>query len=184
MVTYGDGSEFYRIDCNNDTRLFCLNEMSIDSAKVNARFLRNQSAYKKFLAHAEIKKLIPRLTSVAKAAYEKTDCLQCAACCKNYSPRFKAPDLKRISKFIGMKESELIAQYLHRDEDGDFVLNNTPCVFLGKDNYCTIYEVRPSDCHRFPYVDEDVLLKRKELTLKNASFCPIVQDALEALMKA
>ncbi|MEO5582341.1 MAG: YkgJ family cysteine cluster protein, partial [Saprospiraceae bacterium] len=149
--------------------------MRIDPDQVNVRFLKNQSAYKKFLARAEIKKLIPKLALVAKAAYAKTDCLQCAACCKNYSPRFKAPDLKRISKFLGMKESELISKHLHRDEDGDFVLNSTPCVFLGADNYCTIYDVRPSDCHRFPYVDEDVLLKRKELTLKNASFCPIVQ---------
>lgn len=155
----------------------------INSNKVNDRYIKNQSAYKKFLASADIKKLIPKLEVLAEAAYKKTDCLQCAACCKNYSPRFKAPDLKRISKYLNIRESELIAQFLHRDEDGDYVLNTKPCTFLGADNYCSIYEVRPSDCHRFPYVDEDVLLKRTALTIKNASFCPIVQDTLESLMK-
>lgn len=158
-------------------------ESPIDPLKVRDRFLKHQSVYKKFLGQADIKKLLPSLDQVSVAAYAKTDCLQCAACCKNYSPRFKGPDIRRISKYLGMKETELIDRYLHRDEDGDFVLNEKPCAFLGNDNYCSIYDVRPSDCHRFPYVDEDVLLKRKELTLKNASFCPIVQDALDTLMK-
>lgn len=155
----------------------------VDPLKVRDRFLKNQTAYKKFLAHADTRKLLPELDAAADEAYTKTNCLHCAACCKNYSPRFKGPDTRRISKYLGLKETELIDRYLHRDEDGDFVLNEKPCVFLGKDNYCSIYEVRPSDCHRFPYVDEDVLLKRKELTLKNASFCPIVQDTLDTLMK-
>lgn len=73
--------------------------------------------------------------------------------------------------------------YLYRDEDGDYVMKTTPCAFLGQDNRCSIYEARPSDCQRFPYIDEDVFLKRKELTLKNLSFCPIAQDMLEKLME-
>ncbi len=48
-------------------------------------------------------------------------------------------------------------------------------------NFCSIYEVRPSDCVRFPYTDEDVLLKRQNITLKNSTFCPIVYYVLEAL---
>ena len=46
-------------------------------------------------------------------AFEKIDCLQCAACCKNYSPRFKTPDVKRISKHLGIKESVFIETYLN-----------------------------------------------------------------------
>ena len=109
------------------------------------------------------------------------DCLQCAACCKNYSPRFKTPDVKRIAKHLNLKESEFIAAYLRVDEDGDFVVKRTPCPFLGSDNHCTIYNVRPSDCARFPYTDEDVLVKRPALTLKNATFCPIVYQVLDRL---
>jgi len=109
------------------------------------------------------------------------DCLSCAACCKNYSPRFKTPDIKRISKVLRMKESAFIDTYLRLDDECDYVVKQSPCPFLGADNFCSIYEDRPSDCSRFPYTDEDVLLLRKNITLKNASFCPAVFVALEKL---
>jgi uncharacterized protein len=79
-----------------------------------------------------------------------------------------------------------IDTYLRVDEDGDFVVKSSPCPFLGSDNFCSIYEVRPSDCSRFPYTDEDVIFKRQNLTLKNATFCPItyyVLDKLEQQLK-
>jgi uncharacterized protein len=153
----------------------------IDPAKVKEKFEKNKQVYKKTLDQINIKKAIPLLNDLADEAYIKHDCLQCAACCKNYSPRFKAPDIKRISKYIGMKETEMMDKYLHRDADGDFVLNEKPCTFLQSDNTCSIYEVRPSDCERFPYVQEDVFLKRKELTMKNLSFCVIAQEVLKGL---
>ena len=81
-----------------------------------------------------------------------------------------------------MKEGDFINTYLFVDSEGDYVLKQKPCPFLAADNYCSIYEERPSDCHRFPYTDEDVLLKRQPLTLKNSSFCPIVYFVLEKLM--
>ena len=61
------------------------------------------------------------------------------------------------------------------------MVKKTPCPFLGNDNYCSIYEVRPSDCARFPYTDEDVIIKRPALTIKNSTFCPIVYYVLEGL---
>jgi Fe-S-cluster containining protein len=83
-----------------------------------------------------------------------------------------------------MKEGVFIEKYLQEDQEGDFVLQRTPCAFLGEDNYCSIYEDRPSDCRRFPYTDEDVLVKRVPLTLKNTSFCPITYVVIERLMEA
>jgi Fe-S-cluster containining protein len=82
-----------------------------------------------------------------------------------------------------MKEGAFIEKYLLLDEDGDYVVNSKPCPFLGADNYCSIYENRPSDCARFPYTAEDVLLKRPQLTQKNSTFCPIVYFVLENLIK-
>jgi len=116
-------------------------------------------------------------------AFSKVDCLKCANCCKNYSPRFKTPDIKRISKHLKLKESVFIDTYLKLDEDGDYVVKSKPCPFLGSDNFCSIYEQRPSDCVRFPYTDEDVIFKRPALTLKNSSFCPIVFYVLESLLE-
>jgi uncharacterized protein len=142
----------------------------------------HQKEYKRFLQRAEKNKVLRQLPDLHEEAVEKVDCLQCANCCKNYSPRFKTPDIKRISKHLGMKEGEFIETYLRIDEDGDYVVTAKPCPFLGTDNYCRIYEARPSDCERFPYTDEDVILKRPHLTIKNSTFCPITYFVLEKLM--
>jgi uncharacterized protein len=140
-----------------------------------------QKKFKNFLERANKNKVLGQLPGLHEEAFQKIDCLQCAACCKNYSPRFKTPDVKRISKYLRMRESEFIDTYLNVDEEGDFVAKKTPCPFLGGDNKCSIYDVRPSDCARFPYTDEDVLIKRQKLTLKNASFCPITYFVLDRL---
>lgn len=141
----------------------------------------SQKKFKSFLERADKNKVLRQLPALHEEAFEKVDCLSCAACCKNYSPRFKTPDVKRISKHLRLRESEFIDQYLNVDEDGDFVAKSAPCPFLGSDNKCSIYDVRPSDCARFPYTDEDVLIKRQKLTLKNASFCPITYYVLDKL---
>jgi Fe-S-cluster containining protein len=146
------------------------------------RSAEHQKQYKQFLQRADKNKVLRQLPDLHEEAFEKIDCLECANCCKNYSPRFKMPDIKRISKFLGMKEGELIDNYLVMDNEGDYVTRQKPCPFLGSDNFCSIYEARPSDCHRFPYTDEDILLKRPLITLKNSTFCPIVYFVLEKLM--
>ena len=142
----------------------------------------HQKQYKNYLQKADKNKVLEKLPALHEEAFKKIDCLQCANCCKNYSPRFKTPDIKRISKHLKIKEGDFIETYLKLDEDGDYVVKSTPCPFLGEDNYCSIYETRPSDCHRFPYTNEDVIIKRQSLTLKNSTFCPIVYYVLEELM--
>jgi Fe-S-cluster containining protein len=142
---------------------------------------RHQKQYKQFLKKADVRKTIKLLPALHKQAFEKINCLDCAGCCKNYSPRFKTPDIKRISKHLKLKESQFIETYLRLDEEGDYVVKTAPCPFLGAGNLCGIYEVRPSDCARFPYTDEDVLLRRPQITLKNAEFCPAVFYVLEKL---
>jgi uncharacterized protein len=146
-----------------------------------------QKDYRNFLEKAAKpairNQVLARLPELHEEAFRHIDCLKCANCCKHYSPRFKTPDIKRIARHLRLKESELIERYLRLDEDGDYVVKSTPCPFLGADNYCSIYEVRPSDCERFPYTDEDVLVRRPALTQKNSTFCPIVYWVLERLME-
>jgi Fe-S-cluster containining protein len=140
--------------------------------------------YRQFLQRADKNTVLKQLPGLHDEAFSKIDCLKCANCCKQFSPRFKTPDIKRISKHLRMRESEFIDKYLKVDEEGDFVVKSTPCPFLGADNFCSIYEERPSDCRRFPYTDEDVFIKRPALTEKNSSFCPITYFVLEKLMQA
>ncbi len=147
-----------------------------------------QKEYRRFLQNADKKgeknRVLDQLPALHEEAFQRIDCLKCANCCKNYSPRFKTPDIKRIAKHLKMRESDFIERYLRLDEEGDYVVKTTPCPFLGPDNYCSIYEVRPSDCERFPYTDEDVLIKRPALTQKNTTFCPIAYYVVEKLIEA
>ncbi len=140
--------------------------------------------FQNFLKRVDKRKILKQLPDLHEAAFEKVNCLDCARCCKNYSPRFKMPDIKRISKYLRIKETLFIDTYLSMDQEGDYVSNTKPCPFLGKDNACSIYEHRPSDCQRFPYTDEDVFFKRAAITMKNAEFCPIVHDVMHGLLTA
>lgn len=140
--------------------------------------------YRKFLHRANKNTVLKQLPELNEQAFEKIDCLQCANCCKNYSPRFTPPDIRRISKYLGMKEGDFRDRYLRVDEDGDNVLQQMPCSFLQEDNTCSIYEVRPTDCARFPYMDDDFMLRRQPMALKNISFCPITYYVIEKLIEA
>jgi len=159
-------------------------EHRVISAGWEKKSANRQKIYKRYLDKANKNVLLKKLPAIHEEAFSKIDCLQCANCCKNYSPRFKTPDIKRISKHLKMRESDFIETYLKVDEDGDFVGKSTPCPFLGENNFCSIYDHRPSDCHRFPYTDEDVFFKRQQLSLKNSTFCPITYYVLEKLVAA
>ena len=159
-----------------------MTEINLDNWKKTSD--DHQKVYKNYLQRADKKKVLKQLPDLDEQAYEAIDCLQCGNCCRNHSPRFKTPDIKRISKHLKMKEGEFIETYLRLDNDGDYVNKTTSCQFLGADNYCSIYEDRPSDCARYPYTAEDVLIKRSALTLKNTMVCPIVVHVLEKLIAA
>ncbi len=156
-----------------------MSESMLDNWEIKSK--EKLKVYKGFLQKANKNAVLKVLPELHDAAFEKIDCLSCGNCCKGYSPRFKTPDIKRISKSLGLRESIFIDKYLALDQEGDYVLKSKPCPFLGQNNFCSIYEDRPSDCKRFPYTDEDVFFKRQTLTLTNSSFCPAVYFVLEKL---
>lgn len=80
----------------------------IESGSWKKKSGENQKKYKQFLQRADKNKVLKQLPQLHEEAFSKIDCLSCAACCKNYSPRFKTPDIKRISRHLKMRESELI----------------------------------------------------------------------------
>ena len=85
--------------------------------------------------------------------FKRTNCLECANCCKTTGPLFTDKDIERISKHFKMKPQQFIDAYLRVDEDNDYVLQAVPCTFLGADNYCSVYEVRPKACREYPHTD-------------------------------
>ena len=116
-------------------------------------------------------------------AFQKIDCLSCANCCKTTSPIFRDVDINRIAKHLKLKSVQFVEQYLHLDEDQDYVLNTAPCSFLGDDNKCDIYEVRPQACREYPHTDRKNMFQILDLTYKNTLVCPAVNDVVENLKK-
>ncbi|MCW3467449.1 YkgJ family cysteine cluster protein [Chitinophaga nivalis] len=145
-----------------------------DKQKANKQFLQKLQTRR----GKGVEKLLPELHD---EAFSKIDCLECGNCCKSISPRFKGPDVKRIAKYLGMKEGNFVDTYLRLDNDGDYVVKFSPCPFLGADNYCGIYDVRPGDCENYPYTDSYDFFKRPNITFANSTICPAVYYVLERL---
>jgi uncharacterized protein len=117
------------------------------------------------------------------AEFKKTDCLKCANCCKTTGPLFTLADIERVSKHLRQKPQQFIMQYLRIDEDQDYVLQGVPCGFLGDDNTCFIYDVRPKACREFPHTDRKKFQQITDLTLKNVAICPAAYNIVEEMKK-
>lgn len=116
-------------------------------------------------------------------AFEEIDCLNCANCCKTTSPAIRENDLDRLAKGLRMKPSQVVEKYLHLDDDGDYVVNTAPCPFLGSDNYCSVYEHRPTACREYPHTDRKRFHQVLDLTLKNTAICPAAYRVVEEMKK-
>ncbi|MFN4122421.1 MAG: YkgJ family cysteine cluster protein [Flavobacteriales bacterium] len=122
-----------------------------------------------------------RLVHEAHAeAIENIDCLSCANCCKTTSPAIYERDIDRLAKRLRMKPSQFIDKYLDKDQvDHCYVLKSSPCVFLDAENYCTVYDDRPTACRTYPHTDRKRVTQINKVTLNNTLICPAVQHILE-----
>jgi len=111
--------------------------------------------------------------------FENIDCLKCANCCKTTGPLFTGKDVERIAKHLKLRPGQFIDQYLRKDEDNDYVLKSTPCIFLDSSNYCSIYSIKPKACGEFPHTDRKNMKEISHLTYNNSLMCPAVAQMLE-----
>ncbi len=121
------------------------------------------------------------MANLHEEEFQRTDCLDCANCCKTTGPLFTTKDIERIAKHFKMKAQQFIETYLRVDEDNDYVLQSVPCTFLGADNYCAIYDVRPKACREFPHTDRKKFQQISNLTLKNVAICPAAYNIVEVM---
>lgn len=141
---------------------------------------------KKFFA--KLKRRPPKnldyvMQDLHESEFQRTNCLDCANCCKTTGPLFTNADIERIAKHFRLKPSKFIDEYLRVDEDQDYVLKQVPCAFLGADNYCSIYEVRPKACREFPHTNRKKIHQISHLTLKNVAICPAAFNIVEEMKK-
>ncbi|ARV11212.1 zinc/iron-chelating domain-containing protein [Gilvibacter sp. SZ-19] len=155
-------------------------EQLAEKAKVNHK------ANKKFFA--KLKKRPPKhldalMVELHEDEFTRTDCLECANCCKTTGPLFTDKDIDRLAKLFKMKQQQFIETYLRIDEENDYVLQTVPCPFLGADNYCSVYDHRPKACREFPHTDRKKFQQISNLTLKNVAICPAAYNIVEEMKK-
>ncbi|MGC9343554.1 MAG: YkgJ family cysteine cluster protein [Bacteroidales bacterium] len=121
------------------------------------------------------------MESLHHEAFSRINCLDCANCCKTISPFLIDRDIQRISKYLKIKPSEFVSEYLDLDNEGDYVFKKSPCPFLMDDNYCSIYDVRPRACREYPHTDRKRFIQILDLTLKNTFICPAVYEIADKL---
>lgn len=161
-------------------------EMKEDLEKLPQQAAEKQQQNKAFfkkLRRKPPRKLDSLMQELHSAEFERTDCLECANCCKTTGPLFTQTDIGRIASHLKVKPSQFIADYLRVDEDGDHVLQSLPCPFLGADNFCHIYEVRPRACREYPHTDRRRIYQIGTLTVKNTFICPAAFRIVEEMKK-
>ena len=161
----------------------------IDIEDFNKKVIKKKKEHRRFfvkLKSVSPKKLDQYVHTIHDEVFSCTDCLKCANCCKTTSPIFSDRDISRIAKHLRTKPSILTDKYLKLDEDKEYVLKKTPCTFLGDDNRCSIYDVRPKACREYPHTDRVKQTQILHLTQKNVEVCPAVfkiVDKLKATIK-
>lgn len=161
---------------NLKPKIESLSELAKDKHKENKDFFKK-------LKKKPPKQLDYIMQELHEAEFQRTDCLTCANCCKTTGPLFTDKDIARISKHFKMKPQPFIDQYLRLDEENDYVLQTVPCTFLGADNYCGIYEVRPKAWREFPHTNRKKFQQISNLTMKNVEICPAAYNIVEEMKK-
>jgi uncharacterized protein len=158
----------------------------VDTQAFKILSVKRSAENKKFLTSLR-KKDSRKVDEVFHAAhhevFETVDCLSCANCCKTTSPIFYQNDIERLAKYFRLKPGEFIEKYLRLDEDKDYVLQSSPCPFLGPDNFCQVYEHRPKACREYPHTDRKKIIQIMDLTHRNTLVCPAVLEMVEKLKK-
>ncbi len=113
--------------------------------------------------------------------FDELDCLDCANCCKSIPPMLSKRDVKRIAKQLGLSTLQFEEKYTIVDEDGDTVINASPCPFLKEDNKCKIYEVRPAACRLYPHSGEQQFFKNFSHHKRNMKYCPGLMEIMRRL---
>ena len=157
-------------------------EADLTSFKEKSRRLKKQN--KKFIQSLKQEK--PKQLDIAfrelhEEVFSEYSCLDCANCCKSLGPKFLPEDIDRIASYLKMSPRVFMDQYLRTDEDRDLVLQKVPCPFLGEENRCKIYEVRPKACKAYPHTDSRGMHSYLNITFQNTLTCPAVLEIVERM---
>lgn len=117
-----------------------------------------------------------------RAAFQAIDCTRCANCCRTILPTFTQAEIHEIATYLGVPWEALLAAHLTRSSSDDRLrTRGVPCPFLGRDDRCSIYEVRPASCSDFPHTNRSRFAAAAECHAENARDCPAVFYVIEQM---
>jgi Fe-S-cluster containining protein len=118
--------------------------------------------------------------------FGRIDCTRCANCCKTMPPGLNDQDIERIAARQNMTRQAFIDAFLQVDPESpaEFLMKTIPCPFLGADDRCTIYDVRPESCRRFPNTDQEGFIGRSYQHTANTLTCPAVYHIVQRMRQA
>lgn len=143
---------------------------------------KQQDVFLKKIRKKRGKKLDELAEDLHDEVFSEIDCLDCANCCSSIPPMLNRTDINRLAKHLSMKPAAFQEQYIITDEDGDTVMNTTPCPFLLPDHKCMVYAYRPKACREYPHTNQLEFSKHFKLHRLNAQHCPAVFHILEKMM--
>ena len=126
------------------------------------------------------------VSETAEKVWEEMDCTACANCCRVVVPTFCQDDIDRLAGRLGISSSEFVSKYLksaESPEDGPWIIRERPCPFL-KENRCSVYEHRPTNCRDYPYLGKPAFTSRTLRMIDRLGECPIVFEVWEELKRA
>ncbi|MDP1728172.1 MAG: YkgJ family cysteine cluster protein [Bacteroidota bacterium] len=148
---------------------------------------KKQAENKKFLEKLKKQRMVGLdqiMNNLHDEAFKEIDCLQCANCCKTTGPLLLSKDIDRLAKALKTKPSLFAEQYLKIDEDQDIIFKSMPCVFLGDNHHCNVYQHRPNACREYPHTQQRDQLQKLKITFNNTLICPAVAKVVEELKKS
>lgn len=159
----------------------------MDLKKFDRKAQKKKGKLIKFLK--KLDKIVPEdfdtlVAETDKAVWQDVDCLECANCCKTMTPTYSTKDIKRIAAHFSITPKQFKEKWLYQEEEtGDWMNTSTPCQFLQKDNKCSIYEIRPSDCAGFPHHHKKEFDLYNDTYIGNVERCPATYELVNRLRK-
>ena len=148
--------------------------------KAKAQRRRNKKLFERFKTDKP-KGLDKAFRQVNDEVFSRTHCLECANCCRVAQPVFETPDIERIARHFKMTPDAFVKKYLKPDPEYGYFTKKLPCVFLGDDNRCTIYEVRPIGCRTYPPARLCLSPEQLDVIYDNIGICPAVSEIVDKI---
>lgn len=118
------------------------------------RFPHNNFSERELL---EMSRCIIETEPLKRKILKKVNCKKCGWCCKNQGAMLTVEDVKRLMVHFKCSYEELSERYFDKKMNIPYL--KSPCPFLGSDNRCGIYYLRPKVCKIYPFTDFFMVVK-------------------------